>query len=106
MREMKATWGSAMKVAWSIGWRAAIYLIPAYVLAYAVMVAAMMAGDAVQGSVPWLVAVYYVLRILWAGAVALAFLLAVKGVIGKSYLASSFPPVKESFRITLVTEEE
>jgi len=106
MQEIRLTWGGAAKVAWSIGWRLVLYLIPAYVLAIVVMVVAMMAGDSLEGSIPWLVVAYYVLQALWFPAVALAFLFAVKHVIGKSYSASSFPPVAEDFRITLVSDKE
>lgn len=104
MREIAVSWGGATKVAWSIGWRLVLYLIPAYALAFAVMLAAMMAGDSLQGPVIWGVVIYYVLQALWIVAVVVAFLFAVKQVIGKSYVASSFPPVREGFRITLVSD--
>jgi len=104
MREVTVSWGSAIKVAWSIGWRLVLYLIPAYALAHAMMLAAMIAGDSLQGPVIWGVVLYFVLQALWIAAVAVAFLFAVKQVIGKSYGASSFPPVAEDFRITLVSD--
>jgi len=106
MKELGVTWGNTIKVAWSIGWRLVLYLIPAYFLTYLVMIVAMTAGDSIQGPIPWLVVAYYVLQILWFALVALAFLLAVKHVIGKSYSKSSFPPVPEDFRITLVSDRE
>lgn len=106
MREVGLTWGGAVKVAWSIGWRLALYLIPAYVLAIVAMIIAMSAGDPLDGPVPWLVVAYYVLQVVWFAVVAIAFLLAVKQVIGKSYSRSSFPPVPEAFRITLVSDGE
>ena len=105
MNEINVTWGSAAKVAWSIGWRLMLYLIPAYVLAIVTMIVAMMASDSVQGSIPLFVAGYYVLQGFWVIAVALAFLVAVKHVIGKSYSKSSFPLVQEEFRITLVSDQ-
>jgi hypothetical protein len=106
MREVAVSWGSAVKVAWSIGWRLVLFMIPAYLLAIAVMLAAMTAGDSVQGPVAWGIALYYVLQALWVAAVAVAFLFAVKQVIGKSYSPSSFPPVAEGFRITLISDQE
>ena len=104
MKEIAVTWGSAVKIAWSIGWRLTLYLIPAYALAVAALIAAMMAGESLQGPVMWGVFAYYVLQVLWIAAVALAFLVAVKNVIGKSYSASSFPSVPEGFRIVLVSD--
>lgn len=104
MKEIAVTWGGAVKVAWSIGWRLTLYLIPAYALGIAALIAAMMAGDSLQGPLMWGVAAYYLLQVLWIAAVALAFLVAVKNVIGKSYSASSFPSVPEGFRIALVTD--
>jgi cell division protein FtsW (lipid II flippase) len=106
MSEINVTWGSAAKIAWSIGWRLALYLIPAYLLGYLVMMAAMLAGDTLQGSVPWVVIAFYLLQILRFLVVALALLIAVKQVIGKSFSASSFPPVAEDFRVTLVSDKE
>jgi hypothetical protein len=106
MREVAVSWGGAVKVAWSIGWRLVVFLIPAYLLAIAVMLAAMMAGDSLQGPVFWGVVLYYLLQALWIVAVAVAFLFAVKQVIGKSYSPSSFPPVAEGFRIALVSDQE
>lgn len=104
MREIAVTWGGAVKVAWSIGWRFTLYLIPAYALGIAAFVAAMMAGDSLQPPVMWGVVAYFVLQVLWIVAVALAFLVAVKNVIGKSYSASPFPPVSEGFRVALVSD--
>lgn len=106
MKEINLTWGGTAKVAWSIGWRLIVYLIPAYVLALAAMLVAMMASDSVQGSIPWLVVAYYVLQALWFPAVAMAFVFAVKHVIGKSYSSSSFPLVPEGFRVALVSDKE
>lgn len=104
MREISMTWGGAAKVTWSLGWRLAVYLIPAYVLGVATLIVAMMAGDSLQGPVIWGVIAYYVLHILWVAAVVLAFVIAVKNVIGRSYSASSFPSVPEGFRIALVSD--
>lgn len=103
MKEIAVTWGSAVKIAWSIGWRLVLYLIPAYVLGAAVMLTAMMVGGSLEGPAIWGIVAYYVLQVLWFAAVALAFLFAVKHVIGKSYSASSVPPVSEGFRIVLVS---
>jgi CBS-domain-containing membrane protein len=105
MREVTVSWGSALKVAWSIGWRLVVYLIPAYALGFAAMLAAMMAGDSLQAPMIWGVLAFYVLQALWLVAIALAFVFAVKHVIGKSYSASAMPRVPESFRIALVSDD-
>ena len=105
MKEIAVTWGGAVKVAWSIGWRLTLYLVPVYALGIAAFIAAMMAGDSLQGPMMWGVVAYYVLQVLWVAGVALAFLVAVKNVIGKSYSASSFPSVPEDFRIALISDQ-
>ena len=105
MREVEVCWGSAIKVAWSIAWRLALYLIPAYALVIAMMIMAMMAGDSLQGPVVWGVVIYYVLQALWLAAVLLAFVFAVRGVLGRSYSSSSFPKVAQGFRVTLIADD-
>jgi len=105
MQEINGTWGSAIKVAWSIGWRVSVYLIPAYIIGVAVMVSAMMSGDVMNGSIVTGMLTYYLLELLWLVYGTFAFVLAVKQVIGRSYAASAFPPVAQAFRVTLVTGE-
>jgi len=105
MREIAVSWGSAVKVAWSIAWRLALYLVPAYALGAAIMVAAMMAGDSLQGPVVWGILMYYVLQALWLAAVLLAFLFAVRNVLGKSYSSSSSLRIPQGFRVTLIAED-
>jgi len=105
MQELKVSWGAAVKVAWSIAWRLALYLVPAYALGAAIMIAAMMAGDSLQGPVPWGVLIYTLLQALWLAAVLAAFVLAVRGVLGKSYSRSSSLKVAKGFRVTLVADD-
>jgi NADH:ubiquinone oxidoreductase subunit 6 (subunit J) len=105
MREIEVSWGGAIKVAWSIAWRLALYLIPAYALGIAMMIVAMMAGDSLQGPVVWGVVIYYVLQALWLAAVLLAFVFAVRGVLGKSYSSSSTLKVPQGFRVTLIADD-
>jgi len=105
MREMAVSWGGAVKVAWSIAWRLALYLVPAYALGAAIMVAAMMAGDSLQGPVLWSVLIYYLLQAIWLAAVMLAFLFSVRNVLGRSYSSSSFLKIPQGFRVTLIAED-
>ena len=105
MQEINVTWGSAIKVAWSIGWRVSLYLIPAYIIGAAVMLGAMMSGDMMNASIVTDVLAYYLLELLWLAYGTFAFVLAVKQVIGRSYSASAFPPVAQAFRVTLVAGE-
>jgi len=103
MQEIDVTWGSAIKVSWSIGWRVSLYLIPAYIVGAAVMLSAMMSGDMMNASIVTDVLAYYLLELLWLVYATFAFVLAVKQVIGMSYAASGFPAVAQAFRVTLVT---
>lgn len=104
MKELYVTWGAAVKIAWSIGWRFLLWLIPLNLLAAAVVLGLVSFGSPFEGHVLLLTAAWYLLRVMWLAGVALGFLFSVRSVIGKSYARSSFPSVPESFRVTLVSE--
>jgi len=106
VKEISITWGAAVKIAWSIGWRFILYLIPLNLLGGAVVLALASYGSPFEGRVLILNAAWYFLQVLYCAAVALGFLLAVRNVIGKSYAESSLPPVPHSFRIALVSDVE
>lgn len=106
MKEITMNWGAAVKIAWSIGWRFVLYLVPVNLLAGIAVLALVSYGSPLEGQVMLLNAVWFLLQLLWFAALAFGLLLAVRNVIGKSYTESSLPPVPRSFRIALVSDAE